>query len=138
MSHANGPRTGRPPTRASRGMVSAPHHLASASGLDALRRGGKAVDAAIAANAILCVAYPHMAGLEGDGFWLTTDPETEGVQALDASGQQAIEAPRWLMGGPGALHPAIWCSNPASLMRQCVNCVFAVSPSRWSNNGAAH
>ena len=46
MSHSNGPRTGRPPIFASRGMVSTPHYLASTSGLDALRRGGTAVDAA--------------------------------------------------------------------------------------------
>lgn len=92
MSHPNGPRTGRPPTLASRGMVSTPHYLASASGLEALRRGGSAVDAAIAANATLCVVYPHMAGLGGDGFWLIAGPGTDGVQALDASGPAAQNA----------------------------------------------
>ena len=86
MSHANGPRTGRPPTYAPRGMVATPHVLATAAGLDALRRGGSAVDAAIAANAVLGVVYPHMAGLGGDGFWLIAGPETGGIQALNASG----------------------------------------------------
>lgn len=94
MSHPNGPRTGRPPVLAPRGMVSTPHYLASASGLEALRRGGSAVDAAIAANATLCVAYPHMAGLGGDGFWLIAGPGTGGVQALDASGPAARKATR--------------------------------------------
>ncbi|MBX9823624.1 MAG: gamma-glutamyltransferase [Xanthobacteraceae bacterium] len=75
-------------------MVSTPHYLASASGLEALRRGGSAVDAAIAANATLCVAYPHMAGLGGDGFWLIAGPGTGGVQALDASGPAARKATR--------------------------------------------
>lgn len=92
MSHPNGPRTGRPPVLAPRGMVSTPHYLASASGLEALRRGGSAVDAAIAANATLCVVYPHMAGLGGDGFWLIAGPDTGGVQALDASGPAAQAA----------------------------------------------
>lgn len=94
MSHPNGPRTGRPPVLAPRGMVSTPHYLASASGLEALRRGGSAVDAAIAVNATLCVVYPHMAGLGGDGFWLIAGPDTGGVQALDASGPAAAKATR--------------------------------------------
>lgn len=94
MSHPNGPRTGRPPVVAPRGMVSTPHYLASTSGLDALRRGGSAVDAAVAASATLCVVYPHMAGLGGDGFWLIAGAEIDGVQALDASGPAARKATR--------------------------------------------
>jgi gamma-glutamyltranspeptidase len=94
MSHPNGPRTGRPPTYAPRGMVATSHYLASVAGLRALQRGGSAVDAAIAANAVLCVAYPHMAGLGGDGFWLIC-PTSEGrVQALNASGPAARAATR--------------------------------------------
>lgn len=64
----DGPVTERSPVYAPRGMVTSPHSLASAAGRDVLRRGGSAVDAAIATNAVLCVAYPHMAGLGGDGF----------------------------------------------------------------------
>lgn len=94
MSHATGPRTGRPPIVASEGMVSSPHYLASASGLDMLRRGGSAVDAAIAINATLCVVYPHMAGLGGDGFWLIAGADTDGVQALHAGGPAAAGATR--------------------------------------------
>ena len=92
MSHPNGPRTGRPPTYAPRGVVATPHALASTAGLEMLQRGGSAVDAAIAANAVLCVVYPHMAGLGGDGFWLIAGPETDGVQALNASGPAARAA----------------------------------------------
>ena len=92
MSHPNGPRTGRPPTYASRGVVSTPHSLASAAGLEALQRGGNAIDAAIAASAALCVVYPHMTGLGGDGFWLIAGPDTGGVQALNASGPAAQAA----------------------------------------------
>ncbi|MEX0649031.1 MAG: gamma-glutamyltransferase [Balneolaceae bacterium] len=92
MSHSGGPRTGRPPTRSDRGMIATSHYLASAAGLRLLRSGGSAVDAAIAANAVLCVAYPHMAGLGGDGFWLLHSPESEGVQALNASGPAAQAA----------------------------------------------
>jgi oxamate amidohydrolase len=94
MSHPNGPRTGRPPTCADRGMVATSHVLASEAGSAALRRGGSAVDAAIAANAVLCVAYPHMAGLGGDGFWLVHEPGGGGVRALNASGPAAARATR--------------------------------------------
>jgi len=86
MISANGPRTGRPCATGHRGMVSSPHYLASGTGLDILRRGGSAIDAAIATNAVLCVVYPHMAGLGGDAFWLIAGGAAEGVQALDACG----------------------------------------------------
>src|SRR5262245_44614646 len=92
MSHPNGPRTGRPPTYAPHGVVSTPHYLASAAGLHALQRGGSAVDAAIAANAVLCVVYPHMSGLGGDGFWLIAEPDGGRVRALNASGPSAKAA----------------------------------------------
>jgi oxamate amidohydrolase len=88
MSSPNGPRTGRPSTRAPHGVVSTPHYLASSAGLNALQRGGSAVDAAIAANAVLCVGYPHMAGLGGDGFWLIAEPSGR-VHGLNASGPAA-------------------------------------------------
>lgn len=94
MINADGPRTGRPPVFASRGMVSSPHYLASASGQDALRRGGSAVDAAIATNATLCVVYPHMAGLGGDAFLLIAGGRATGVEAIEATGPAARLATR--------------------------------------------
>lgn len=94
MNQPNGPRTGRPPTFAPHALIAAPHTLASAAGLDVLRRGGSAVDAAIAASAVLCVAYPHMAGLGGDGFWLVWHPSDRRVRALDACGPAARLATR--------------------------------------------
>ncbi|MCC5972149.1 MAG: gamma-glutamyltransferase [Pararhodobacter sp.] len=92
MTNPNGPRTGRPPSYGSNGMVCTSHTLASEAGNAALRKGGSAVDAAIAANAVLCVVYPHMAGLGGDAFWLVHDPARGGVRALNASGPAAGKA----------------------------------------------
>ncbi|MDG5821813.1 gamma-glutamyltransferase [Natronococcus sp. A-GB7] len=94
MSEYSGPRTGRPPTRAENGMIATSHHLASQAGITALEEGGSAIDAAIAANAVLCVVYPHMAGLGGDGFWLIHDPDDAEVRALNASGPAGREATR--------------------------------------------
>jgi gamma-glutamyltranspeptidase len=93
VSSTEGPRTGRPPFRADRGMVATSHYLASEAGLAALRNGGSAVDAAIAANAVLCVVYPHMAGLGGDAFMLVAQRDGR-VDGLNASGPSAARASR--------------------------------------------
>ena len=66
-------RAGRPATLAPNGMVTCPHALASQAGVDVLRAGGSAIDAAIATSAALSVLYPHMTGIGGDAFWLIYD-----------------------------------------------------------------
>jgi len=73
-------------------MVTCPHALASQAGIDALRAGGSAVDAAIAASAALSVLYPHMTGLGGDAFWLIYDAKTRRVRYLDGGGRAAASA----------------------------------------------
>lgn len=93
MTDPHGPATGRPPTRAGRGMVATPHVLASGAGLATLRLGGNAVDAAIAAGAALCAVYPHMTGLGGDAFALIQPPGAQ-IEALNASGPAAANATR--------------------------------------------
>jgi len=91
MDDTMGPREGRA-VRAARGMVATSHFLASEAGAAALRKGGNAVDAAIAANAMLCVAYPHMCGPGGDGFWLIHDAKAGAVEGLEAAGPAARAA----------------------------------------------
>jgi len=84
--------TGRPVTLATRGMVTSPHALASEAGVDVLRAGGSAVDAAMAASAMLAVIYPHMTGIGGDAFWLIHDGRTGEVKYLNGGGKAAAAA----------------------------------------------
>ena len=82
----------RPPTLAPKGMVCSPHALASAAGVDVLRAGGSAVDAAIAASAALSVLYPHMTGIGGDAFWLIHEAGSRKVRYLAGGGRASRNA----------------------------------------------
>ena len=81
-----------PLVRGSHGAVVAPHHLATAAGLDILRAGGTAIDAAIATNAALGVVMPSGCGIGGDAFWLTWDAATGRQSALNGSGRAGSRA----------------------------------------------
>jgi gamma-glutamyltranspeptidase/glutathione hydrolase len=86
------PQQHRPVTMAPHGLVASPHYLASQAGVDILKKGGTAVDAAIATNAVLNVVYPHMCGIGGDGFWLIFDSAKEDLTFLNASGHSPYGA----------------------------------------------
>lgn len=68
------------------GMVATAHPLATAAGLDALRRGGNAMDAAIAAALTTGVVIPAMNGLGGDAFILYYEAKTGTVTGINGSG----------------------------------------------------
>ena len=65
--------------------VAAPHRLAAETGQIVLAQGGNAVEAMVAMAATIAVAYPHMNGIGGDGFWLVREPGGK-VWAFDAAG----------------------------------------------------
>jgi gamma-glutamyltranspeptidase/glutathione hydrolase len=83
---------GRSVVRASQGMVATSQPLASQVGVDVLKRGGNAVDAAIAIAATLNVTEPSMTGVGGDAFMMIYSSRTKKLAGLNASGR----APRAL------------------------------------------
>ncbi len=87
--------------RGARGAVVAPHHLATQAGLAVLAAGGHAVDAAIAANAVLGVVMPNGCGIGGDAFWLVWDEAAGEQVALNGSGRSPSGISADLLRGAG-------------------------------------
>ncbi len=72
------------------GMVCAAQPLAVQAGLEVLKRGGTAVDAAIATNACLGLMEPTANGMGGDLFAIVWDPKTHKLHGLNASGRAPL------------------------------------------------
>src|SRR6202050_2867783 len=68
------------------GIVAAPQFLASQAGAHILEQGGNAIDAAIAANAVMGVVQPYVNGIGGDLFMLYYEAKTGKVYGLNSSG----------------------------------------------------
>ncbi|KAE9408215.1 gamma-glutamyltranspeptidase [Gymnopus androsaceus JB14] len=69
-----------------KGIVSSSQPLATEAGLEILRKGGNAADAAVATSAALNVTEPSCCGIGGDAFCLFFDAKTKQVKALNGSG----------------------------------------------------
>src|SRR6204780_2246321 len=68
------------------GIISTPQFLASQAGAHILEQGGNAVDAAIAANAVMGVVQPYVNGMGGDLFMLYYEAKTGKLYGLNSSG----------------------------------------------------
>jgi len=81
-----------------KGVIATPHRTASEVGAQVLRDGGNAIDAVIAANAVLCVVYPHMTSVGGDLMaivWPAGEAAPVGLIGAGRSGELAtIDAVR--------------------------------------------
>jgi gamma-glutamyltranspeptidase/glutathione hydrolase len=86
--------TGRSVVMAKNGMVATSQALATQIGLDVLRKGGTAVDAAIAADAALGLMEPMSCGIGGDLFAIVWDNKSKKLYGLNASGRSPYKATR--------------------------------------------
>lgn len=104
--------TVRPVLRGRLGAVSAAHPLATAAGQEMLMSGGSAADAAIAAQAVLCVLMPDACGLGGDMLALVHSPGSE-LRAINGTGAAPARLAQAADDGPHSITvPGIvdaWC-----------------------------
>ena len=85
-------RVGRSVVMAPHGMVATSHPLAAQVGLDVLKKGGNAVDAAIATNAAMGLMEPMSCGIGGDLYAIVWDAKTQKLYGLNASGRSPYKA----------------------------------------------
>ena len=93
--------TRRPTALATGAMVATPHELATGAGLAALRDGGTAMDAVVAANAVLTVVYPDQTAIGGDCFCLSRAPAPGALHGFNGSGRAPAAADRAALLGAG-------------------------------------
>ena len=145
------------------GIVATEHPLASQAGAALLSQGGHAVDAAIAANAVMGVVCPMMCGVGGDLFAIVSEPdgtlhgvnasgwaparltpqllENEGARSMPQSGMHSITVPGAVAGWSLLLErfgrmPLARALAPATALAEAGFPVAEITSEEWHNQAA--
>jgi gamma-glutamyltranspeptidase/glutathione hydrolase len=94
-------KAGRSVTMAKNGIVATSHPLAAQVGLDILKKGGNAIDAAIATSAAMGLMEPMSCGAGGDLFAIVWDAKSKRLYGLNANGAAPLKANRKLFADKG-------------------------------------
>ena len=84
----------RPVAMGSGGLVASAHPYATLAGIDVLKAGGTAADAAVATNAVLTVTQPYCCSVGGDLFCLYYEAATHRVHFLNGAGRSGSRSMR--------------------------------------------
>jgi len=85
------------------GVICTPHPEATAAGMRMLDAGGTAIDAMLAASAVLAAVYPHMTGLGGDALWMIHDRRVRTIVGIGQAGQRLPDGGGIGLRGPSAV-----------------------------------
>ncbi|MEX2496375.1 MAG: gamma-glutamyltransferase [Woeseia sp.] len=80
----------RSPVLGGNGMAATSHPVASLIAVETLKKGGSAIDAAIAANSMLALVEPHACGIGGDLFAIVWDPRSKKLEGYNGSGRSPL------------------------------------------------
>ena len=110
----------RSPAVGCAGAAGTAHPLATEAAIDMLKRGGSAIDAAVAANAVLGFVEPVSSGIGGDCFAFVWDPKTNKLASMASSGKSpralTLETARkYAKGGALPKYGAVTVSTPGAV-----------------------
>ncbi|MFJ3469855.1 gamma-glutamyltransferase family protein [Pseudomonas sp. NPDC090201] len=86
-----------------RAVIATPHAEASAAGRRVLEAGGTAIDAMLAASAMLSAVFPHMTGIGGDALWMIHDRQVRTIVGIGQAGMRLPEAGSITLRGPSSV-----------------------------------
>lgn len=126
---------GRSAVMAMNGICATSHPLAAQVAVDMLRRGGNAMDAALAGAVLLGLCEPQMTGIGGDCFALISPAGTEDVIAVNGSGRAPAQASALALRAAG--HDTVPTGSPHAVSIPGAVDAFCTMSERWGRLGLA-